>query len=256
MKNRKLGLESPLDGESGVSPLNHRRLKDVVDGILRARLGSDFEGVGKNWTARFVQRHSDRLQTFWTRSLDSIRGRAVNPTTNAAWFDLVNKTVAEYNIIPELTWGTDEAGFNPALADKQRAIGRSGRKVLYQQRNGIRENITVIATICGDGTSLPPAVIFKGQAYQVRWKQNNPLNALKKDGQMVSSPLNGSSISTAQHGRRPPVASDCSSLMGTFHITPARSSSTRVVSMTSSYCATRRTPRTFIKDSTLLSSAS
>jgi hypothetical protein len=47
----------------------------------------------------------------------------------------------------------------------------------YQQRGGTRENITIIVTICADGTSTPPAVIFKGNAYQVKWGENNPLNA-------------------------------------------------------------------------------
>jgi hypothetical protein len=48
----------------------------------------------------------------------------------------------------------------------------------YQQRAGTRDNITVIVTICADGTSTPPATIFKGSAYQVKWGENNSLNAL------------------------------------------------------------------------------
>ncbi|PPQ95582.1 hypothetical protein CVT25_000809 [Psilocybe cyanescens] len=48
----------------------------------------------------------------------------------------------------------------------------------YQQRAGTRENITGIVTICADGTTIRPAVIFKGNAYNVRWGDNNPLKAL------------------------------------------------------------------------------
>jgi hypothetical protein len=47
----------------------------------------------------------------------------------------------------------------------------------YQQQAGTRENTTVIVTICADGTSIPPTVIFKGAAYQVSWGDDNPLNA-------------------------------------------------------------------------------
>jgi hypothetical protein len=47
----------------------------------------------------------------------------------------------------------------------------------YQQHAGTRENTTVLMTICADGTALPPAVVFKGQAYQVSWGDDNPLNA-------------------------------------------------------------------------------
>ncbi|KIK72579.1 hypothetical protein PAXRUDRAFT_65996, partial [Paxillus rubicundulus Ve08.2h10] len=47
----------------------------------------------------------------------------------------------------------------------------------YQQRTGSRENTTIIVMICADDTSTPPAVIFKGNVYQVKWKQDNPANA-------------------------------------------------------------------------------
>ncbi|TFK82752.1 hypothetical protein K466DRAFT_471634, partial [Polyporus arcularius HHB13444] len=44
-------------------PLNHKRLKQHVDSICRAKYGSIFleDGVGKEWTQRFVDRHSERL---------------------------------------------------------------------------------------------------------------------------------------------------------------------------------------------------
>ncbi|THU92505.1 hypothetical protein K435DRAFT_598103, partial [Dendrothele bispora CBS 962.96] len=44
-------------------PLTHRRLKECVDNICRARLGDAFptSGLGKQWTNRFVEKYSDRL---------------------------------------------------------------------------------------------------------------------------------------------------------------------------------------------------
>ncbi|KAI5821634.1 hypothetical protein K523DRAFT_224152, partial [Schizophyllum commune Tattone D] len=42
-------------------PLSHKRLKEHVDEILREKFGPNFPGVGKNWTYRFVKKHSDRL---------------------------------------------------------------------------------------------------------------------------------------------------------------------------------------------------
>jgi hypothetical protein len=35
----------------------------------------------------------------------------------------------------------------------------------------------VLVTICGDGTAIPPAIIYKGDGFQVNWVQDNPLNA-------------------------------------------------------------------------------
>ncbi|TFK58290.1 hypothetical protein BDN72DRAFT_782290, partial [Pluteus cervinus] len=44
-------------------PESCERLKEHVDMVLRARLGVEFPlgGVGKNWVARFMIRHSDRI---------------------------------------------------------------------------------------------------------------------------------------------------------------------------------------------------
>ena len=81
-------------------------------------------------------------------------------------------------MIPENIHGTDKVGTNTANGEREWVIG--GRKHAgpqYQQRGGNRENITIIVTISGDGSSIPPAVIYKGLAFQVQWKQDNPANA-------------------------------------------------------------------------------
>ncbi|KDQ18849.1 hypothetical protein BOTBODRAFT_93184, partial [Botryobasidium botryosum FD-172 SS1] len=56
-------------------PRNHDRLKQHVDEILTARLGDEFPagGVGKRWTDRFVERHSERISMSWASPLDSKR---------------------------------------------------------------------------------------------------------------------------------------------------------------------------------------
>lgn len=164
-------------------PLTHKRLKDHVDTILRGHLGKDFPdgGVGEQWTRRFVERHHEKLQPYWTRSLDHSRARAVNPENNHAYFDLLEEVLngmdGEEPIAPDCIYGMDETGIQLGLGGKERVIGVAGEKVQYQQQSGTRENITVLVTICGDGSSIPPAVIFKGEAYHTSWKQNNPLHA-------------------------------------------------------------------------------
>jgi len=37
-------------------------------------------------------------------------------------------------------------------------------------------------TICGDGTSTAPAVIYKGEGFQAKWNQHNPLGILHRLG--------------------------------------------------------------------------
>ncbi|KAG2053206.1 hypothetical protein BDR06DRAFT_886513, partial [Suillus hirtellus] len=48
-------------------PLSHKQLKEHVNKILHARLGGKFPetGVGKNWTDRFMEKHSNRLGTYY-----------------------------------------------------------------------------------------------------------------------------------------------------------------------------------------------
>lgn len=158
-------------------PLNHVRLKELVDDLLEKRLGPTFPGVGKNWTDRFVMRNRDRLGTYWSRFLDTKRSRAVNPHTHSAWFDILESTFRENDIRADCIYGSDEVGFTTSMGQKERVIGEKGKSVQHQVRGGSRENITAIPTICADGTSIPPLVIFKGKAFQVKWLQNNPLNA-------------------------------------------------------------------------------
>jgi hypothetical protein len=79
--------------------------------------------------------------------------------------------------LPENIYAMDESGFFPAGGVRKRVIGARGAPLQHQQVDGGRENTTVIVTICADETSLRPVIIFKGKAFQVKWAQDNPLNA-------------------------------------------------------------------------------
>ncbi|KAF5389967.1 hypothetical protein D9757_013844 [Collybiopsis confluens] len=161
-------------------PLSHRRLKEHVDEILRGRLGDNFpvSGVGKKWTQRFVRKYSDRIYTTWSSPLDEKRGRAVNPHTNEAYFNLLRETILKHDISEENTYATDEIGVTEASGTRERVIGGRRKGPHYQQTGGGRENTTVIVTICADGTSTSPAVIFKGKGHCTNWgADKNPSEA-------------------------------------------------------------------------------
>jgi hypothetical protein len=165
--------------------LSHRRVKEHVDQICRARLGKKFPamGVGKQWTHRFVERHSDRLHVYTSSPIDTARGQAVNEHTNTQWYDIVEETQLRGDggepIDPECTWAMDESGFQANGGEGwERVIGAKGKKIQCQQQAGTRENITVLVTIGANGKALPPAVIYAGKGYLVKWQQDNPANAL------------------------------------------------------------------------------
>ena len=157
-------------------PLSHRRLREHANSIIKARLGNpSFVGVGQNWTDRFVLTHSERIKTIWSTSLEGKRAQSANPTNNKEWFDLLATDLKDVD--PDCIWAADETGIQTGNAVKERVIGAKGKTTQHQTRDGNRENITVIVTICADGSSIPPAVIFKGQSFLVSWQQDNPLGA-------------------------------------------------------------------------------
>ena len=67
----------------------------------------------------------------------------------------------------------DESGFQPSGQGRRRVVARRGTKNAYKQGGADRENVTVIVTICADGTVLKPSVIFKCSRLPQDWTENN-----------------------------------------------------------------------------------
>ncbi|RXW17484.1 hypothetical protein EST38_g8369 [Candolleomyces aberdarensis] len=162
-------------------PWDVSRLEEYANDVCLAKYGDDFPGLGQNWGDRFVGRHQGELKPCWSHALDHQRARAANPVTKKEYFTLLKKAIegeeGEEAIPEELIYGVHETGIQCGVGQKRRVLGRAEAKIQQQQRSGDRENITVIVTICADGSDLPPAVIFKGKTYRTSWRQNNPLKA-------------------------------------------------------------------------------
>jgi hypothetical protein len=107
--------------------------------------------------------------------------QAGNPVAKEDYFTKLETVIegeeGEDPIADKLLYGVDETGVQDGIGSKERVYGDPAKKFQHQQCSGGRENITIIVTICADGTSLPPAVIFKGENFQTLWKQDNPLKA-------------------------------------------------------------------------------
>ncbi len=149
------------------------KVLDMALRIYRARF-PNAEPLGSNWYDRFKARHHKRLKTAWASSFDSQRAAGLNPTAVSAYFNTVSRIYEEEDVPEWCRYGCDETGFWGNISASVRVIGcRSARAQLLQQ-SGDRENTTVMATICADGSSLPPFVIFKGERLQRDWGMNNP----------------------------------------------------------------------------------
>lgn len=85
---------------------------------------------------------------------------AMRPTS-----PIVGQKIEEYKISADNIYNMDEKGF---LIGKLQKTHRISSRELYERgtlagtgQDGNREWITVVATICADGTRLSPALIYK-----------------------------------------------------------------------------------------------
>ncbi|EJD39463.1 DDE-domain-containing protein, partial [Auricularia subglabra TFB-10046 SS5] len=76
----------------------------------------------------------------------------------------------------------DESGFQISVLMRRMVTGGKTaagpkKKIQHAQSGSNRELVSVIATICADGTAVTPAVIFQGKNLMSSWVVNNPLKA-------------------------------------------------------------------------------
>ena len=75
----------------------------------------------------------------------------------------------EFNFKPENIYKFDEKGFVLGQSLRCRVVCRRGRKNPKYVQPGSREMVTVIETICADGTALQPFLIYKGKQHLAGW---------------------------------------------------------------------------------------
>ena len=159
-------------------PLKHREIWQYANTIWQSRLGADCEPVSDFWVFRFLDWHHESLATHWSKPLDMQCARSLNPEAVKSWFDLVEKSIVDLGIEPKNIYGMDESGFPTAYGGKERVIGGRGTKTQHKQGGADRENIIAVVTICADGTTVRPLLIFKGKNIKESWTEGNTVNAL------------------------------------------------------------------------------
>ena len=147
--------------------------------LLRTRLGHSFQPLGIHWIDRYLGRMCHTLGSKWSRPLDIIRAEYLTQEAVNDWFHNIVKTyVVDAGIEPQNIYGMDETGFQLGDHGRQRVIGRKNAKSQHKQTGGDHETITVLATICADGSYLNPSIIYKGTNVMKKWGERNVANAL------------------------------------------------------------------------------
>lgn len=80
----------------------------------------------------------------------------------------LREKIEKYNVTPSNMYNFDKKGFTIGLSRSTKRVIprdalRSGKSIGASQ-DGNREFITLLASICGDYTHLPPALIYKGES--------------------------------------------------------------------------------------------
>jgi hypothetical protein len=159
-----------------LSQAQEQRLLQYIDELTRRGLPPNHYNVrvfasnisgkwpGKNWTHQFVRRHKDVITSQYLTGFDINRKKADNWGNMKQYFGLVQEKLQQYNYTPGNIYNIDEKGFMIGVIQKTKRIfvkkWFSQGKLQGAAQDGNRTWITLVAGICADGTSLPPALIY------------------------------------------------------------------------------------------------
>ena len=135
---------------------------------------------GKNWAYEFVRRHQKILKSGVLAAVDLSRKKADNAYQYTLYFELVCSSlnirlynnilkvrakIEQYGILPQNTYNMDEKGFLIGILQKVKRVfnkdSEKRGKLIGAGQDGNHEWITCLATICMDGTYIPPSLIYQ-----------------------------------------------------------------------------------------------
>ena len=161
----------------GLGPTMHQFRIIVKDYVLLNNISCRFkDGMpGPDWVNNFMKRHNLMLKKGGQMQI-ARKNVTSDPFVINGFYDTIQAQMENLNITdrPECVYNLDETSF-PTDPSKRKTIGTKGQKTVRVTCGANRENTTVLATCCADGTSHPPLIIFKGQRMQTTWQADNPV---------------------------------------------------------------------------------
>ena len=119
--------------------------------------------VGKRFLDRFRKRHA-ALSSHFTQGINRERALASDSTVLNHFFNCLVEILSWYYILPENIWNMDEKGFLLGVSSREKVLCRSTRKNPRLVQEGGREWVTLVEAIRAGGQTIPPFVIYKGEA--------------------------------------------------------------------------------------------
>ena len=159
-------------------PDTWKRCVQRANEILHARTGNPSDRVSHSWLDRFLRRHKGEIQCYWSTTLTTVRGGALNAAIVDDWIKLLNSTIKEYKIDEDCIFSMDKTCcFLDKCTYKTRHIGSAKQVQQMALQNEVHETATLIPIISANGKVFRPTIIFKGEVLRGRLGWSNPLDA-------------------------------------------------------------------------------
>lgn len=163
--------------EAGFGPTIQELQSIVKDYVEANDIATPFkDGLpGYDWTVGFMKRHNLSLKRGGLMQL-ARKNVTSDPFVIYGFYALLEAEIKRLGIEdrPECIWNCDETGF-PMDPSKFKTIGEKGKKSIRVTCGANRENITVLAVDCADGSCSDPLIIFKGKNLQTSWHGDKAL---------------------------------------------------------------------------------
>jgi hypothetical protein len=123
------------------------------------------EPVSESWVTRFINKYTIHLISQYSTGMDSNRHNADSYTKYELYFNLLQRKIAEYNVDAEHTYNMDEKGFMIGVTSRTKHVFSrrmwDKKEVKASLQDGNRAWVTLIACVCGDGSALPPGLLYE-----------------------------------------------------------------------------------------------
>jgi hypothetical protein len=189
---QKLNQHQEAELVQYIEDLTKKALPPTNEMIQNLALQIASEPVGVSWVTRFLRRHRNHLVSRWTSGIDSNRHNANSRAKYKLYFDLLHSKMLQYDIQPHNTYNMDEKGFMIGVTMRSKQVFSQRqwdrKEVRAVLQDGPCEWVTLLATVCADGTALAPSIIYQldSNTLQALWVAE--IDTEKHDCFISSSP--------------------------------------------------------------------
>ncbi|KAF2627260.1 hypothetical protein BU25DRAFT_310567, partial [Macroventuria anomochaeta] len=183
----KLTLKQEHELCEYIEVLTERHLPPTRQMVQNFAAEMAHKSISDTWVSNFLHRHSDTLlykcgaelcASQWCTAMDKQRHYANSPAKYEQYFKLLHYTLTKYEVEPRDTYNMDEKGFAISLVGRSKSIfskqSYKAGKNKQSLQDGNREWVTLLASVCADGSALPPGLIFadKNNTIQSSWVED------------------------------------------------------------------------------------